>query len=47
LRLRSVERNASWPATGYPEATAIDGIRLRDRVWLDLDVTEAAHAAVL
>ena len=48
FRLRSVDRDAFSPATGYPEAVEIDGIPLRDRVWLDLDVdAEAEHAAVL
>jgi ribosomal protein S18 acetylase RimI-like enzyme len=48
FRLRSVERGAFSPATGYPAGTKIDGIRLRDRVWLDLDVEgEAGSAAVL
>jgi ribosomal protein S18 acetylase RimI-like enzyme len=36
FRLRSVERDAFTPATGYPPGTVIDGIELRDRVWLDL-----------
>jgi GNAT superfamily N-acetyltransferase len=35
FRLRSVERDAFTPATGYPDAIEIDGIPLRDRVWLD------------
>ncbi len=48
FRVRSVERDAFTPATGYPADTAIDGIPLRDRVWLDLDVgEEAGRAAVL
>ena len=47
FRLRSVERDAFSPATGYPAATAIDGIRLRDRVWLDLDVDEEAERAAV
>lgn len=36
FRIRSVERDAYSPATGYAAETIIDGIRLRDRVWLDL-----------
>lgn len=36
FRIRSVERDAFSPATGYAAETIIDGIRLRDRVWLDL-----------
>ena len=35
FRLRSVERDAFTPATGYPPGMEIDGIALRDRVWLD------------
>jgi ribosomal protein S18 acetylase RimI-like enzyme len=41
FRLRSVERDAFAPATGYLTAIAIDGIELRDRVWLDLDLNRA------
>jgi hypothetical protein len=26
------------PATGYPEELVINGIALRDRVWLDVDL---------
>jgi GNAT superfamily N-acetyltransferase len=37
FRLRSVERDAFTAATGY-EPVQIDGIELRDRVWLDLAV---------
>jgi lactoylglutathione lyase len=36
FRMRSVERDAFSSATGYAAETIIDGIRLRDRVWLDL-----------
>ena len=35
FRLLSIERDAFTPATGYPDAMYIDGIELRDRVWLD------------
>jgi GNAT superfamily N-acetyltransferase len=38
FRMRSVERDAFSPATGYAAETIIDGIRLRDRVWLDRDL---------
>ena len=38
FRLRSVERDAFGPATGYPPELQIDGIALRDRVWLDRTV---------
>jgi GNAT superfamily N-acetyltransferase/catechol 2,3-dioxygenase-like lactoylglutathione lyase family enzyme len=39
FRMRAVERDAFTPAAGYPELTTVDGIRLRDRVWLDLDLS--------
>jgi GNAT superfamily N-acetyltransferase len=35
FRMRSVERDAFTLATGYPAGLLIDGIELRDRVWLD------------
>jgi ribosomal protein S18 acetylase RimI-like enzyme len=35
FRLHSVERDAFTPATGYEPGLLIDGIELRDRVWLD------------
>jgi GNAT superfamily N-acetyltransferase len=38
FRLRAVERDAFTPATGYAPGTLIDGIELRDRVWLDRDL---------
>jgi lactoylglutathione lyase len=40
FRMRTIERDAFTPATGYSEATTIDGVRLRDRVWLDLRVND-------
>jgi ribosomal protein S18 acetylase RimI-like enzyme len=38
FRMRSIERDAFTPATGYPPGLVIDGIALRDRVWLDYQV---------
>jgi len=38
FRFRSVERDAFGPATGYPSGLTIDGIVLRDRVWLDREI---------
>ena len=35
FRMRSVERDAFGPAAGYPPEIVVDGIELRDRVWLD------------
>jgi GNAT superfamily N-acetyltransferase len=36
FRMCSVERDAFTVATGYEPGAQIDGIELRDRVWLDL-----------
>jgi GNAT superfamily N-acetyltransferase len=41
FRMRSIERDAFTPATGYPPGIRIDGIDLRDRVWLDYQLTPA------
>ena len=38
FRLRSVARHAFTAATGYAPGLEIDGIVLRDRVWLDRDL---------
>ena len=38
FRLRSVERDAFTAAGGYAGVPAVDGVRLRDRVWLELDL---------
>ena len=38
FRMRSIERDAFTAATGYPPGLRIDGIELRDRVWLDREV---------
>lgn len=38
FRLLRVERDAFTPETGYPKDIDIDGIPLRDRVWLSLDL---------
>lgn len=35
FRMRSVERDAFTERTGYPTGIVIDGVPLRDRVWLD------------
>jgi GNAT superfamily N-acetyltransferase len=42
FRMRDIERDAFTPATGYPPGLTIDGIALRDRVWLDRPVGPAA-----
>ncbi len=38
FRLRAIERDAFTPLVGYPAGMTIDGILLRDRVWLDLEL---------
>jgi GNAT superfamily N-acetyltransferase len=38
FRFSSIERNAFGPSNGYPENALIDGIPLRDRVVLDLEL---------
>ncbi|HKO26592.1 MAG TPA: GNAT family N-acetyltransferase [Solirubrobacteraceae bacterium] len=36
FRMRRIERDAFTPIVGYPAGLMVGGIRLRDRVWLDL-----------
>jgi ribosomal protein S18 acetylase RimI-like enzyme len=43
FRMRDIERDAFTPAAGYPAGTRIDGIELRDRVWLDQPIGPEAH----
>jgi GNAT superfamily N-acetyltransferase len=43
FRMRNIERDAFTPAAGYPAGTRIDGIELRDRVWLDQPVLPEVH----
>jgi ribosomal protein S18 acetylase RimI-like enzyme len=40
FRMRSIDRDAFVPATGYPAGLVSDGIRVRDRVWLDREPQE-------
>jgi GNAT superfamily N-acetyltransferase len=35
FRMQSIERDAFTAANGYPPGTTVDGIPLRDRIWLD------------
>ncbi len=44
FRMRSIERDAFTAATGYDPQPGVDGIALRDRVWLDLLLDPAARA---
>ena len=37
FRMLRVERDAFTPATGYPDDLDVDGIPLRDRIWLSRD----------
>jgi lactoylglutathione lyase len=39
FRMHTVERDAFPPAAGYPAGMVLDGIRLRDRVWFQQDIT--------
>jgi ribosomal protein S18 acetylase RimI-like enzyme/catechol 2,3-dioxygenase-like lactoylglutathione lyase family enzyme len=41
FRMRAVERDAFVPATGYAADGEVDGVPLRDRIWLDLRLDEA------
>lgn len=41
FRMRSVERDAFTESSGYPPGTQADGIPLRDRVWLDIQLGPA------
>jgi lactoylglutathione lyase len=36
FRMRTIERDAFTPALGYPQGLTVDGIPLRDRVWLSI-----------
>jgi GNAT superfamily N-acetyltransferase len=44
FRLRSVERDAFSEEAGYPPGLEIDGIELRDRVWLDRPIARGGSA---
>jgi lactoylglutathione lyase len=41
FRMRTIERDAFTTTVGYPAELMVDGIRLRDRVWLDLQLDSA------
>lgn len=38
FRMQSIEHDAFGPAQGYPEGALSDGIELRDRVWLAIEL---------
>jgi GNAT superfamily N-acetyltransferase len=40
FRVLSVDRDAFTATTGYPNPIVIDGIPLRDRVWLSQDLSQ-------
>lgn len=39
FRMYKIVRDAFAPPSGYPEAIVIDGVPMRDQVFLDLDLT--------
>ena len=41
FRMLTIDRDAFTPDTGYPDPIWIEGIPLRDRIWLSLDLTGA------
>jgi len=41
FRMLRIERDAFTAADGYPAGLAVDGIPLRDRVWLTLALLQA------
>jgi lactoylglutathione lyase len=43
FRMLAIERDAFLPTAGYPPGVMIDGVRLRDRVWLDLELDRVSH----
>jgi predicted N-acetyltransferase YhbS len=43
FRVLRVERDAFSPATGYPDPIVVDGVTLRDRVWLDQPLDAGLH----
>jgi hypothetical protein len=45
FRMRSIERDAFTAATGYDPETNVGGIKLRDRVRLDLRLDHAPPCA--
>jgi N-acetylglutamate synthase-like GNAT family acetyltransferase len=42
FRMLRIQRDAFTTAHGYPDGLTIDGIPLRDRVWLTLDLQQTA-----
>jgi ribosomal protein S18 acetylase RimI-like enzyme len=38
FRMLRIDRDAFTPATGYPDGITIEGIPLRDRVWLSMSL---------
>ena len=47
FRMRSIERDAFTAAAGYTPGLCIDGIELRDRVWLDRVVLASVQAVLV
>jgi len=47
FRIHSVERDAFSEASGYPPGSQADGIPLRDRVWLDIQLGSASPGGLV
>jgi ribosomal protein S18 acetylase RimI-like enzyme len=45
FRMRSVERDAFTESAGYPPGSQVNGIALRDRIWLDIELDPALCGA--
>jgi GNAT superfamily N-acetyltransferase len=45
FRMRSIERDAFTDLAGYPPGSEVEGIPLRDRVWLDLQLGSTSSDA--
>ena len=46
FRMRAVERDAFTADTGYPPGIVVEGIPLRDRVWLDMELGRGAGPVI-
>jgi ribosomal protein S18 acetylase RimI-like enzyme len=44
FRLRRIDRDIFTPAAGYPPEILVNGVRLLDRVWLDIDLLAASQS---
>jgi len=46
FRIRGIERDVFSAAAGYEESSTIDGIALRDRVWLDRELIQSNEVPI-